>query len=211
MDSIDNLQKIFAPIRDNVDALELLLKTELERKNLLNPDIEKALELAKSYHSTQLRKSGELYITHPLRVAFILAYLGFGSPYIEAALLHDTLEDTALPKNIIKNSFSKEVYDMVTALTFEIDSGSEDSENKEFFKNYQRYITSLSNEAKIVKFCDMLDNSLDLSVNVALFDQSWVNKLKEKYFATLNSIKADLPPMFDNFVSDMTILLKPKI
>ena len=43
----------------------------------------------------QLRKSGDPYITHPLAVAQILAELGMTPPTLCAALLHDTVEDTA--------------------------------------------------------------------------------------------------------------------
>src|SRR6478735_379801 len=43
----------------------------------------------------QLRKSGDPYITHPLAVATILAELGMTPATLAAALLHDTVEDTA--------------------------------------------------------------------------------------------------------------------
>ena len=43
-----------------------------------------------------MRKSGDPYITHPLAVATILADLGMTEPTLCAALLHDTVEDTAV-------------------------------------------------------------------------------------------------------------------
>ena len=42
-----------------------------------------------------MRKSGDAYITHPLAVTTILAELGMTPPTLAAALLHDTVEDTA--------------------------------------------------------------------------------------------------------------------
>ena len=42
-----------------------------------------------------MRKSGDPYITHPLAVTTILAELGMTPATLAAALLHDTVEDTA--------------------------------------------------------------------------------------------------------------------
>ena len=58
--------------------------------------IRESYEFAKQHHGEQRRKSGELYITHPLAVAQIVAEeLHLDSESIEAALLHDTIEDTS--------------------------------------------------------------------------------------------------------------------
>src|SRR6476469_7591337 len=46
-------------------------------------------------HEGQMRKSGGAYITHPRAVTTILAELGMTPPSLAAALLHDTVEDTA--------------------------------------------------------------------------------------------------------------------
>ena len=57
--------------------------------------IRESYEFAKQHHGEQRRKSGELYITHPLAVAQIVAEeLHLDSESIEAALLHDVIEDT---------------------------------------------------------------------------------------------------------------------
>ena len=45
-------------------------------------------------HGTQMRKSGDPYITHPLAVTTILAGIGMTEPTLVASLLHDTVEDT---------------------------------------------------------------------------------------------------------------------
>ena len=56
--------------------------------------IRAAFELANDAHKDQKRKSGEPYIIHPLAVAQIVAAdLKLDSESIEAALLHDVLED----------------------------------------------------------------------------------------------------------------------
>ena len=58
--------------------------------------IEKAYRVAKEAHREQKRKSGEPYIIHPLCVAIILADLEMDKETIEAGLLHDEVEDTAM-------------------------------------------------------------------------------------------------------------------
>ena len=57
--------------------------------------IEHAYDVAAYHHRDQKRKSGDPYITHPLAVATILAELGTDDETLCAALLHDTVEDTA--------------------------------------------------------------------------------------------------------------------
>jgi GTP pyrophosphokinase len=79
--------------------------------------IEKSFSAAEKAHATQLRKSGEPYITHPLAVAQILADLGIGATTIAAALLHDTVEDTDYTLDFVKRDFGDEVAMLVDGVT----------------------------------------------------------------------------------------------
>lgn len=79
--------------------------------------IERAFVAAEKAHSTQFRKSGEPYITHPLAVAKILADLGIGATTIAAALLHDTVEDTDYTLDFVKRDFGQEVAMLVDGVT----------------------------------------------------------------------------------------------
>jgi GTP pyrophosphokinase len=79
--------------------------------------IEKAFVAAEKAHSTQFRKSGEPYITHPLAVAKILADLGIGATTIAAALLHDTVEDTDYTLDFVQRDFGQEVAMLVDGVT----------------------------------------------------------------------------------------------
>ena len=79
--------------------------------------IERAFAAADLAHTGQTRKSGEPYISHPLAVAQILAELGIGPTTISAALLHDTVEDTAYNLDILRVEFGEEIAMLVDGVT----------------------------------------------------------------------------------------------
>ena len=71
--------------------------------------IEKAYKLADEAHKTQVRKSGEPYIVHPLCVSIILADLEMDKETIAAGLLHDVVEDTIYTSEEIEAMFGADV------------------------------------------------------------------------------------------------------
>ena len=76
--------------------------------------IRAAYEFAAAAHQGQLRKDGSPFVTHPLAVAQIVAEeLHLDSESIEAALLHDTIEDTSATHEDIAKQFSPTVADLV--------------------------------------------------------------------------------------------------
>ena len=79
--------------------------------------IERAYEVAETAHRGQLRKSGDAYITHPLAVTTILAELGMTPATLAAALLHDTVEDTAYSLGQLEKDFGREVAMLVDGVT----------------------------------------------------------------------------------------------
>jgi guanosine-3',5'-bis(diphosphate) 3'-pyrophosphohydrolase len=79
--------------------------------------IERAYTVAERAHDGQKRRSGEPYITHPVAVAQILAELGIGTKTIAAALLHDTVEDTAYSLDELRAEFGDEVAMLVDGVT----------------------------------------------------------------------------------------------
>ena len=79
--------------------------------------LQRAYELAEMRHRGQLRKSGEPYITHPIAVATIAAELGMDVTTCVAALLHDTVEDTATSLDQIKVEFGETVARVVDGVT----------------------------------------------------------------------------------------------
>ncbi len=79
--------------------------------------IERAYAVAERCHEGQLRKSGDPYITHPLAVATILSELGMTPPTLAAALLHDTVEDTAYSLEQLRSDFGPEIAMLVDGVT----------------------------------------------------------------------------------------------
>ena len=81
------------------------------------PLVNKAWETAKKLHGATRRRSGELYVNHPRSVMEELAKLRCKSSVLAAALLHDTMEDCDLSFEKIREDFSHEVAQIVSAVT----------------------------------------------------------------------------------------------
>ncbi|MFC4533452.1 RelA/SpoT family protein [Sphaerisporangium dianthi] len=79
--------------------------------------IERAYDVAAYHHRDQKRKSGDPYITHPLAVATILAELGTDDETLCAALLHDTVEDTAYGLDELSADFGESIALLVDGVT----------------------------------------------------------------------------------------------
>ncbi len=86
-----------------------------------NPDslklIERAFLVGEKYHDNQFRKNGDPYFTHPIAVTQILADMHAGPETLAAGLLHDTLEDTDLPKAELSQMFGTEIANLVEGVT----------------------------------------------------------------------------------------------
>ena len=80
--------------------------------------IRKAFNIAMEAHSTQRRKSGEPYIYHPIAVARICAEeIGLGVTSVVSALLHDTVEDTDITLDDVREMFGDTVATIIDGLT----------------------------------------------------------------------------------------------
>jgi guanosine-3',5'-bis(diphosphate) 3'-pyrophosphohydrolase len=79
--------------------------------------VEDAYNYALKAHEGQVRKSGEPYIKHPLRVALILAELQLDATALAAALLHDIPENCGIPVSEIEARFGSEVARLVDGTT----------------------------------------------------------------------------------------------
>src|ERR1700712_5078410 len=98
------LEPLFRTVRANHPKADLAL-------------LERAYDTAEKHHRGQTRKSGDPYITHPLAVTTILADIGMTEPTLVAALLHDTVEDTAYTLDELRADFGDEVALLVDGVT----------------------------------------------------------------------------------------------
>src|SRR6478752_764216 len=98
------LEPLFRAVRANHAKADLAL-------------LERACAVADKWHTGQMRKSGDPYITHPLAVTTILADIGMTEPTLVAALLHDTVEDTPYTLDQLRSDFGDEVAVLVDGVT----------------------------------------------------------------------------------------------
>ncbi len=132
--------------------------TTIDKKN-----IRKAFNLAIEAHKNARRKSGQLYITHPISVAKIVANnIGLGTTSIICSLLHDVVEDTDTTLDDINKIFGDEVTLIIDGLT-KI-SGVVDADVSLQAENFRKMILTLSNDIRVVliKIADRLDNMRSL-------------------------------------------------
>lgn len=121
--------------------------------------IRKTYEYASLKHEGQLRKSGEPYIYHPLQVAIILTDLLADTPTLQAALLHDVLEDCEVEEEELTDLFGKEVETLVYGVT-KLGRINFSTENEYLVEYYKKIIVGMSEDVRviIVKLADRLHN-----------------------------------------------------
>ena len=112
--------------------------------------IRESYEFAKLHHGEQRRKSGELYITHPLAVAQIVAEeLHLDSESIEAALLHDVIEDTDATYDDVAKLTSPTVADLVEGVSklTRIQYATKEDEQME---NLRKMLIAMSKDIRVL-------------------------------------------------------------
>jgi GTP pyrophosphokinase len=122
-----------------------------------------AYVLAESSHRGQMRKSGEPYITHPLAVTLILAELGAETTTLTASLLHDTVEDTDVTLEQVRDQFGEEVRYLVDGVTKleKVDYGAAAEP-----ETFRKMLVATGNDVRVmsIKLADRLHNMRTLGV-----------------------------------------------
>ena len=101
----------------NVSAEDIIRAMEEKHSDVNKSGIKKACSFAAEKHKGQTRVSGEPYINHPKRVAYIVAKLGMDSDTVIASLLHDLVEDCNVTIEEIASAFNQNVADLVESVT----------------------------------------------------------------------------------------------
>ncbi|MER7184870.1 HD domain-containing protein, partial [Streptomyces hyaluromycini] len=139
---------------------------EAHRAHYPDADLEPlrhAWVLAESSHRGQMRKSGEPYITHPLAVTLILAELGAETTTLTASLLHDTVEDTDVTLDQVREQFGEEVRYLVDGVTKleKVDYGAAAEP-----ETFRKMLVATGSDVRVmsIKLADRLHNMRTLGV-----------------------------------------------
>ena len=100
---------------ESIGALSKKLSDYLDPQKV--KQVNRAYNFACEAHSGQFRSSGDPYVTHPIAVASILSTFRMDEDSLSAAMLHDVIEDTGIPKSVIEKKFNKEVAELVQNLS----------------------------------------------------------------------------------------------
>ena len=145
------------PCPDAVRALELKLAEYLPEAQILR--VRRAYEVGAAAHAGQMRKSGEAYITHPVAVAGILAELRMDAETLCAAILHDALEDTPLPRSAISEEFGDAVAELVDGVT-KLDKIQFRDRQEADAESFRKMMLAMSRDLRVIliKLADRLHN-----------------------------------------------------
>ncbi len=121
--------------------------------------IRAAFEYANVHHGSQLRKSGEPYIIHPIAVAEIVNELELDPDSIIAALLHDCLEDTDATYDEIARLFGQQVAALVDGVS-KLTRIQYTSKEDEQMENLRKMFMAMARDVRVIliKLCDRLHN-----------------------------------------------------
>lgn len=139
-----------------------LIETLNKQKISYDPErLKKVFDFAAAAHEGQLRYSGEKYIEHPLQVARILAGLGQSAEVIEAALLHDTVEDNpTITLEQIEKEFGPDVAFLVDGVTKVGKVRLRGSTDQIFVENLRKMFVAMAQDIRVVliRLADRLHN-----------------------------------------------------
>src|SRR6188474_95023 len=118
-----------------------------------------AYRFSEAAHAGQTRQSGEPYISHPLAVAETLAEWHLDGQALVAALLHDVMEDTAITKAEIAETFGKPVADLVDGLS-KLDKIEFQSAEDAQAENFRKMLLAMARDVRVIliKLADRLHN-----------------------------------------------------
>ena len=145
------------PVDQENSSLTQLVKTYLPKREI--EKVWEAYRFSEKAHSGQKRRSGEAYISHPVSVACIAARFHLDSQSIQAALLHDVVEDTESTELEIESKFGKQVSTLVTGLS-KLDKVEFQDANEAQAENFRKMLLAMTQDVRVmlIKLSDRLHN-----------------------------------------------------
>ena len=142
---------------ESIGALSKKLSDYLDPEKV--KQVNRAYNFACEAHSGQFRSSGDPYVTHPIAVASILSTFRMDEDSLSAAMLHDVIEDTGIPKSVIEEKFNKVVAELVDGVS-KLDKLSISSRTEAEAENLQKMVLAMSKDIRVivVKLADRLHN-----------------------------------------------------
>ena len=142
--------------------------------------IDKAFRYADTHHNGQLRKDGSPFITHPLAVAQIIAEeLRLDSESIEAALMHDCIEDTSATYAEIAKEFSPAVADLVEGVS-KLTRVQYASKEEEQMENLRKMLMAMAKDIRVI-----LIKLADRTHNMRTMEYQTAEKQRQKSLETM--------------------------
>ncbi|NPU90326.1 MAG: bifunctional GTP diphosphokinase/guanosine-3',5'-bis pyrophosphate 3'-pyrophosphohydrolase [Gammaproteobacteria bacterium] len=145
------------------------VETLIEKLHYLPPevaeDVRRAYYFAEQAHEGQYRRSGDPYIIHPLAVSKILADMHMDAQSLQAALLHDVIEDTHVSKEALTDAFGSIVADLVDGVS-KIGAIKFESKAEAQAENFRKMVLAMTKDIRVVlvKLADRLHNMRTLGV-----------------------------------------------
>ena len=179
-------------------AEQLLQKAGTYLPQEMLDKIFRAYQLGALAHQGQVRNSGEAYITHPMAVAEILADQRMDGEALCAAILHDALEDTALPRSFIADTFGESVAEMVEGVT-KLDKIQFNNRQEADAESFRKMMLAMSRDIRVIliKLADRLHNMRTLESKSAESRRRIARETLEIYAPIaqrlgINVVKAEL-------------------
>lgn len=159
----DALTALYFPGTAATAPIATFSTLSLELEKYLSQDqialIREAYRVSDIAHLGQTRVTGEPYITHPLAVAHICAIWRLDAQAIQAALLHDVLEDTQTTRNSINEQFGHSVAEIVEGLS-KLDKIEFSTREQQQAESFRKMLLAMSRDIRVVliKLADRLHN-----------------------------------------------------
>ena len=149
-----------------IESMEIFRTKDdiIDAMRLYNPEVDAQLiatayDFAQDAHKEQMRASGDPYFIHPAQVAYSLTEFKLDSATIITALLHDTVEDTKVTVDEVRQLFGEDVAFLVKGVT-KLNKLEIQSESMKQIENFRKLLLAMSEDLRVlvVKLADRLHN-----------------------------------------------------